>query len=886
MTLPAGEPELTLGYEAVFWAAKYLRHPNGPYAGQPWTPIQSQLDFMLWWYAIDWDGRWLFDHGVRRLSKGAGKSPQAGAMCLIELCAPVRFKGFCERDPADPRTWGGVRGKPVDMPLVQIAATSESQTANTNRMVRAFMPKGSRVVREHHLDPGKTITYKTDNGGQLEIITSSASAAEGALTTFGVLDEALTLGTMIPTPSGWTTVGEIKAGDKVFGTNGPVTVLGVTPVQIGRPCYRVTFQDGTFLVADEGHLWSTKIAANAALPKVRTTRQMAEDPRTFRRFMVPKMKAFDGPELPLPLDPYVLGAWLGDGASRWAGMTVGDEDLDFMLAEVRRRGVPAARVVKSGANRANTISLQGNVSGDRYTKDGSSLRGALVKLGLLENKHVPPALLRASLRQRLDLLRGLMDTDGYVEARSGIAVLVSGRKQLAEDVVQLARSLGYIVSLTSRADERWAKKPVIYKVTFRPDTDLNPFLMPRKAGKVREPSKRLWKSIRSIEPVESQPVQCIEVDASDHLFAAGDGWTVTHNTEHWKPANGGPDLAAVMDRNLAKSSSRAIETCNAWEPGAGSVAEATWDAWVAQEEGRTRSRSKILYDARVAPATTDLTDNDSLRTGIAAAYGDCFWVDQQTIMDRILSLRTAPDVARRFYLNQPVATLSSWVTPQEWSAISDPSVHIADGDEIVAFFDGSKSNDATALIGCHVETGHVFALGVWEPSPARDGAPAEQVPVGEVDEAVERMFLNWDVKAFFADVREWESFTKVEWPKRHGDDLAMHAVPGGKDPQAIAWDMRTRTYDFTMACEMTLGEILEGGFSHDGDSRVARHMINARRHPNRWGVSIGKETRQSPKKIDAAVCVIGARMVRRLYLAQAASAPPEKKKAGRVWGFA
>lgn len=546
ITLPAGEPELTLGYEAVFWAAKYLRHPNGPYAGQPWTPIPSQLDFMLWWYAISEDGRWLFDHGVRRLSKGAGKSPQAGAMCLIELCAPVRFKGFCKRDPDDPRTWGGVRGKPVDMPLVQIAATSESQTANTNRMVRAFMPKGSRVVREHHLDPGKTITYKTDNGGQLEIITSSASAAEGALTTFGVLDE----------------------------------------------------------------------------------------------------------------------------------------------------------------------------------------------------------------------------------------------------------------------------------------------------------------------------------------------------TEHWRPANGGAELAAVMDRNLAKSSSRAIETCNAWEPGAGSVAEATWDAWVAQEEGRTRSRSKILYDARIAPATTDLADDDSLRAGIAAAYGDCFWVDQQTIMDRILSLRTAPDVARRFYLNQPVASLSSWVTPQEWSALADPSVVIADGDEIVAFFDGSKSSDATALVGCHVETGHVFALGIWEPTPAREGGEAEPVPVGEVDEAVERMFLNWDVKAFFADVREWESFTKVEWPKRYADQLALHSVPGGKDPQSIAWDMRTRVYDFTMACEMTLGEILDRGFSHDGDSRVARHMINARRHPNRWGVSISKETRQSPKKIDAAVCVIGARMVRRLYLASIAGAPPPKKQPGRVFGFA
>jgi phage terminase large subunit-like protein len=146
------------------------------------------------------------------------------------------------------------------------------------------------------------------------------------------------------------------------------------------------------------------------------------------------------------------------------------------------------------------------------------------------------------------------------------------------------------------------------------------------------------------------------------------------------------------------------------------------------------------------------------------------------------------------------------------------------------------------------------------------------------------MFDRWAVKGFFADVRERESFTKVEWPKLYADQLVTLAVPGGKDPQPIAWDMRVHTYDFTMACELTLTEIQEHGFTHDGDSRVARHVVNARRHPNRWGVSISKETRDSAKKIDAAVCVVGARMVRRLYLA---SAVREKKpRSGKVHGFA
>jgi phage terminase large subunit-like protein len=99
--------------------------------------------------------------------------------------------------------------------------------------------------------------------------------------------------------------------------------------------------------------------------------------------------------------------------------------------------------------------------------------------------------------------------------------------------------------------------------------------------------------------------------------------------------------------------------------------------------------------------------------------------------------------------------------------------------------------------------------------------------------------------------------------------------------------MRARTYDFTMACELVETEITERAFTHDGDSRVSRHVTNARRRPNRWGVSIGKESPDSPRKIDAAVCVIGARMVRRIVLASSEWQKRTTKKArtGRVYGF-
>ena len=236
-------------------------------------------------------------------------------------------------------------------------------------------------------------------------------------------------------------------------------------------------------------------------------------------------------------------------------------------------------------------------------------------------------------------------------------------------------------------------------------------------------------------------------------------------------------------------------------------------------------------------------------------------------------------------MNWPTAPEDAWVEPQDWARLTDATQAVSDGEEIVMFFDGSKSRDATALVGCRVSDGHVFTIGVWEPDPAHD--TVDVVPVPVVDATVERAFDRWQVLAFFADVKEWESFAKVTWPERHGEDLLIKAVPGGKEPQPIAWDMRSHVYDFTMACELAETEIAEQAFTHDGDARVARHVGNMRRRPNRWGVSVSKETPDSPNKIDAGVCVIGARMVRRLLITSDAykKCTAKRPRTGRVYGF-
>jgi hypothetical protein len=526
---PVGEIP-TLGYIAVDWAERNLRQPNGPASGRPFRFTADQVNFLLWAYALDGEARWLFNHLARRLAKGSGKSPFAAVYALIEFLAPVRLERF------DDRLLGGVRGRPVSMPWVQIAATAESQTSNTMRFVRAFCPRNGQLSRDFSIDVGKTLFYRLPEG-TLEVITASFTAAEGAQTTAAVGDE----------------------------------------------------------------------------------------------------------------------------------------------------------------------------------------------------------------------------------------------------------------------------------------------------------------------------------------------------TEHWLPGNQGPELHATILDNLTKTGGRMMETSNAWRPGVGSVAEETWDDWVAQEEGRLRGEQRILYDARMAPPDTDMADGPSLRAALEHVYTFCPWVEVDNVIGRIWRKSARPDDSRRKYLNRPTAALDAWVTAEDWSMLAAPHLEVSAGDRVVLFFDGSKSRDATALVGCRVDDGHVFTLGVWEPDPYDDDSV---VNVAEVDAAVIRAFATYDVAAFFADVREWESFAKIEWPMRYGAQLDERcwAVPSGRPPEPIAWDMRGHVYEFSKACEMVGQEIEDGEFTHDGHPATARHVTNARRREYRDAVGIGKESAGSPRKIDAAVCVVGARMVRRIVLANAPA-----KRSGMVW---
>ncbi len=409
-----------------------------------------------------------------------------------------------------------------------------------------------------------------------------------------------------------------------------------------------------------------------------------------------------------------------------------------------------------------------------------------------------------------------------------------------------------------------------------------------------------------IEPLETMvnvPRGVIEPTTSSSTSREGfrPVFSTFDQTESWLPSNGGPKLAAAVRRNLAKVGGSSIESPNAFLPGLGSVAEASHVAYQAQAEGRTRRATGMIYDHREAPADTEPVDEDSLREGIRVAYGDSLdraggWVSEDRIVEEFYDPDTDPQQARAYYLNQITHASGSWVTRQAIAANHVEAV-LTDGETITLGFDGSKSQDSTGLVGCRMSDGQVFTLGAWERPDglARQARPAEgredggarewQVDRADVDATVRWAFGAYDVVGMLADLAEFESYVDA-WGHEFGAELLIDAT-GGKFKHPVAFDMRTRRSEFTAAAERCLVDLEAGEWPHDGDSRLVRHLANTWRAPNKYGVSVAKESRHSPNKIDLTVCAILARHARRLVLASDAwqNRGKNKKRPGRVVAF-
>lgn len=339
--------------------------------------------------------------------------------------------------------------------------------------------------------------------------------------------KALAVDTPVPTPVGWRTMADLKVGDTVFGIDGsPCRVVAATEVMFGRPCYDVLFSDGQVITADASHLWVTTTKTvrkhGRGGPAAITTSDIAASLRAGDE--VNHHVALASPvqyaESDLPIDPYVLGVWLGDGTSDKAEVTCGRGD-EQVLDEIRAAGYavwPASGVC------AYRIGGLGRGQEHRARDLSSTLRA----VGLLNNKHAPLAYLQASPEQRLALLQGLMDSDGYIDV-SGRCEFVSTRECLSDSVVELAASLGLRpVKRKKPVTFRGVDHGVAYQVTFTPRIPV--FRLARKLARLSTGRQQHHRGIVDAQPVGSRPVRCIQVSAPDGLFLVGPTFIPTHNS--------------------------------------------------------------------------------------------------------------------------------------------------------------------------------------------------------------------------------------------------------------------------------------------------------------------------------------------------------------------
>jgi replicative DNA helicase len=450
---------------------------------------------------------------------------------------------------------------------------------------------------------------------EIDAIASSGGLARGVPTGFTELDDvtnglhpgqmiviaarpgmgkALALDTPLPTPSGWTTMGDVAVGDELLGADGkPTRVVAATEVMRGRPCYEVEFSDGTVIVADAQHQWLTEsrtsrknrrtFAAVRATVEIAATLRCDTADRRLNHCVI-NADALTLPQREYLVPPYTLGAWLADGTSVAAQISTADSEI---IMHIEAEGLVAVRsssakhryslrlgacdalsprncVVcgKQFVTRASEARTCGSSCGGRARFVSApvqpplcrgcgapsvgrplcwnchvtvgSLWARLRTIGVLGNKHIPTDYLRGSEDRRRALLAGLLDIDGNVTA-SGSVQLRLTNSRLARDAAELVVSLGYCCRIaTKRVRGLSDESSIAYTLHF--STDDRVFGLERKAlahkerRRVAGTARTSSRFIVDVRPTARVPVRCVQVDNPSHLYLASRAMVPTHNS--------------------------------------------------------------------------------------------------------------------------------------------------------------------------------------------------------------------------------------------------------------------------------------------------------------------------------------------------------------------
>lgn len=334
-----------------------------------------------------------------------------------------------------------------------------------------------------------------------------------------------------PTPEGWKNHGELVPGDTIFGLDGEMcNVVALNEIVYDADCYEIEFDDGVKIQSGAEHVWPVERRTRKRIPMayktdgpkrlyretvLMQTQEIASHTHTpDKRLSIPVSSPIVTQERELPVLPYVLGVWLGDGTSDCGSVTSGDPEI-FGRIEQFGCEVGEDKTPKRSAEYRNIVGL------------GPAL-GALGLRG--KKKKIPEVYLRASVTQRLQLLQGMMDTDGSCNTR-GTATFVNINDKLVEGFVELCHTLG-LKPHKRRHETVYKGEPYFYwQVSFQAYKEFPVFTLERKLARCKDgarPDPRRY--IVRCEKVETVPMRCIQVDREDGLYLTGRALVPTHNS--------------------------------------------------------------------------------------------------------------------------------------------------------------------------------------------------------------------------------------------------------------------------------------------------------------------------------------------------------------------
>jgi phage terminase large subunit-like protein len=780
---PALELRESRGGVACRWSERMLVHGEGDLYGRPYRLLPWQREFLWRWFEVDpalaGVAPWFYLEALIGAERGAVKTELLAALAHLEMTGPDGL-----RRPSTP--------------IVHMAAASYEQAGELFR--QAQIMGGGATGEELHSAPlfglydvfDGEIQFADGRPGRIQRVAAVAGTNEGG--------KGLALDTPIATPTGWTTMGELRRGDVIFAGDGSRTrVLWASGVH-HRPCYRVAFSHGDDLVADDEHRWLVEPIRHRGPMRVTTTAALAADHLTGRgqtKWKVPVHGPLDTEPMDWPCDPWYVGYWLGDGTSTAGAITTADDEvLDRFRANAHGWDI----------NHISRYTWGISAQHDRRR----SFKVMLRNLGILPVKQVTQAMLRSSVPQRMALLQGWVDADGHVEQRGKVELSCTYPRLMA-GAVELVTSLGLKSTLTGTSLWLWTDHPVAW--------------LPRKAANLKAGSavRRRSEAIRSVTPTATVPTRCIAVDHPSETFLAGRGMHVTHNSslvlaDELAEWTGRRDrLFTVLSASTTKRVPNPGRVVGISMAGVakGTVPPRDHDPllWRLYARGLLEAgdpTSRFLLDWVSAPEDLDLDDPEQCRAALRHMRGaDVTWsVDVRA--REILSRKMPRAEARRLYLCQWLdQAADSWLLelPGAWADADAGAAAIPDDrtDVVVGVDMALKADHVGVVVAGRLADGRVgWWARSWEPIDGRiDHADVFGTIAGTIAQ-------RWRVKAVTYDPRFFELPANL---------LAAQGINVVEFPQSP---------ERLIPADGLLYELLRTGeLAHPGDPRLDAHAAAA-----------------------------------------------------------